>query len=276
LDDLELSYKQSDSAFHRMDAFSKTLYVLAISISAIFNTNLYVGVGLFVLTFVCAAFFSGVSLRTYWKFGRVILPFILILTCVFPFFYGGQLSIGSDEIAIRTPIKDLTWAALGFGALLGLRFIAIAIAGLTFAFTTHPTDMVQSYARKGMDYRLVHAPVLGLVLFPSFLQLGREISTTQRIRDLGQELGPIRRKWARMKHLGFAMLVMGLRRGQTQAMALDIRGYGAYKKRTFLRPMPQSRAGRIFGWTCFIVAIVYLVFQIGNLAGHMQWDLSLR
>jgi energy-coupling factor transport system permease protein len=257
-----------------MDPFSKTLYMLAVSISAIFNSSLYFGIGLFVLTFVCAAFFTGVSLRAYWKFGKVILPFILILTFIFPFFYGGQLSIGSDEVAISTPIKDLTWAALGFGALLGLRFLAIAIAGLTYAFTTHPTDMVQNFSRKGLDYRLVHAPVLGLVLFPSFIQLGREISTTQRIRDLGQDMNPVARKWARMKHLAFGMLVMGLRRGQTQAMALDIRGYGAHKTRTFLRQMPTSRAGRIFGWTCFIVAIVYLIFQIGNLAGHMQWDLG--
>jgi energy-coupling factor transport system permease protein len=257
-----------------MDPFSKTLYMFAVSTSAIFNSSLYVGIGLFVLTFVCAAFFSGVSLRDYWRFGKVIVPFILILTCIFPFFYGGQLSVGSEDIAIRTPIKDLTWAALGFGALLGLRFLAIGIAGLTYAFTTHPTDMVQNFSKKGLDYRLVHAPVLGLVLFPAFIQLGQDISTTQRIRDLGQNMNPVTRKWARMKHLAFGMLVLSLRRGQTQAMALDIRGYGAHKQRTFLRPMPTSRAGRIFGWVCFIAAVVYLIFQIGNLAGHMQWDLA--
>jgi energy-coupling factor transporter transmembrane protein EcfT len=68
------------------------------------------------------------------------------------------------------------------------------------------------------------------------------------------------------------MLLMGLRRGQTQAMALDIRGYGAHKTRTFLRPIPSSSAGRVFGWTCFVLAVAYLVLQLGNLAGHMPWD----
>jgi energy-coupling factor transport system permease protein len=275
LEDLELSYREADSPFHRMDPFSKTLYILGVSFAALFNSSLYVGVGIFLLTLVCAAFFTGVSLRVYWKFGKVIVPFVLILACVFPFFYGGQLSVGSDEIALRTPVKDLTWAALGFGALLGLRFLAIGLSGLTYAFTTHPTDMVQNFSRKGLDYRLVHAPVLGLVLFPSFLQLGKEISTTQRIRDLGEERNPLSRKWIRMKHLAFSMLVLGLRRGETQAMALDIRGYGAHKHRTFMRPMPSTRAGRIFGWAVFVAAIAYLVFQIGNLAGHMQWDMEL-
>ena len=275
MEDLDLSYRAADSPFHRMDPFSKTLYILAVSFAAIFNTSLYVGIGIFLLTFVCAVFFTGIPPKTYWRFGKRIIPFVLTLSIVFPFFYGGQLSVGSNEIAIRTPIKDLTWAALGFGALLGLRFLAIGFAGLTYAFTTHPTDMVQNFAKKGLDYRLVHAPVLGLVLFPSFLQLGKEISTTQRIRDLGQERNPISRKWTRMKHLAFSMLVLGLRRGETQAMALDIRGYGAHKTRTFMRPMPSSVAGRVFGWTLFVLAVVYLFFQIGNLAGHMQWDMEL-
>ena len=131
MDDLELSYKEANSPFHRMDPFSKTLYVLAVSTTAIFNSSLYVGIGLFVLTFSCAAFFSGVSLRAYWKLGKVILPFILILTFVFPFFFANQVSIGSEDIAIRTPIKDLTWAALGFGALLGSFILPMAFAPIS-------------------------------------------------------------------------------------------------------------------------------------------------
>ncbi|MQA84039.1 MAG: hypothetical protein GEV03_05245 [Streptosporangiales bacterium] len=272
--DLELSYKEAESPFHRMDPFSKTLFVIAVSFVAIFNSRLTVGVALFLFTFFCAAFLSGVSLRTYWTFGKVILPFIVILAVVFPFFYAGQVTAGSEAIAIHTPIKDLTWGALGFGGLLALRFLAIGFSGLTFAFTTHPTDLVQSFSRRGLDYRLVHAPVLGLVLFPSFLQLGRDISTTQRIRDLGHDTNWLTRKWRRMKHLAFAMLVLGLRNGQTQAMALDIRGYGAHKTRTFMRESPSSRAGKVFAWTFFAISVGYLILQFGSLSGAMPWDLS--
>lgn len=269
--ELELSYKQADSFFHRASPIAKMLYVVAVSFVAIFNQSLWVMAALVLFTVGCAAV-SGVSAGTYWTFGKVILPFIAILVVVFPFFYAGQATAGSDEVAISTPIKDLTWGALGFGAMLGLRFLAIGISGLTFAFTTHPTDIVHHFSRRGLDYRLVHAPVLGLVLFPSFLQLGQDISTTQRIRDLGQDLNPIKRKWVRLKHLAFAMLVLGLRRGQTQAMSLDIRGYGAHKQRTFLRPLPHSRSGTVFGWACFVMGVVYLVVQFG--AGAMPWDLE--
>jgi energy-coupling factor transport system permease protein len=270
--DLELAYKEADSFFHRMDPVSKLLYVTAVSFVAIFNSSLVVGLALFLLTFFCAAFLTQIPLRTYWSLGKVTMPFILILAFVFPFFYAGQVSTGSESIALRTPIKDLSWAALAFGALLALRFLAIGVSGLTFAFTTHPTDLVHGVSRRGLDYRLVHAPVLGLVLFPSFLQLAREISTTQRIRDLGQDMGWLRRKVGRLKHLAFAMLVLGLRRGQTQAMALDIRGYGAHKTRTFMRPLPASRAGKVFAWTFFAASVIYLVMQFTGNSANMVWN----
>ncbi|MQA79099.1 MAG: hypothetical protein GEV10_11595 [Streptosporangiales bacterium] len=272
--DLELSYRHADSVFHRMDPVSKTLFVLGVSFVAIFNSSLYVGLTLALFSLFCAAFLTGVSLRTYWIFGRVLLPFILILTLVFPFFHAGQVSAGSAEIAIHTPIKDLTWGALGFGALLALRFVAIGLSGLIFAFTTHPTDLVQSFSRRGLNYRFVHAPVLGLVLFPAFLQLGKDISTTQRIRDLGHDVNFVVRRYRRMKHLAFAMIVLGLRNGQTQAMALDIRGYGAHKTRTYMRPMPSSTGGRIFAWTFFAISLAYLALQLTSLSGAMPWDLG--
>lgn len=268
----ELSFIRGDSLAHRMTPFAKLLLVLSVSFVAIFNTNLYVGAALFVLCFLFAAFFTGVSLRQYWALGRIIVPFILILAVVFPFFYGGQATVGSDSVALRTPVKDLTWAALGFGTLLALRFLALGTAGLAFAFTTHPTDLVQSLSRRGWDYRLVHAPVLGLILFPSFLQLGREISITQRIRDLGQDTNWFRRKWIRIRHLAFAMLVLGLRNGQTQAMALDIRGYGAHRKRTFMRELPKHRGGNVFAWVFFVLSVIYLVYEFNP--NTMQWNIQ--
>ena len=269
---VELSFKQGDSLFHRMTPFSKLLLVLSVSFVAIFNTNLYVGIGLFLFCLAIALFFTGVPFRQYWALGKIIVPFVMTLAIVFPFFYGGQATVGSDAIALRTPIKDLTWGALGFGALLALRFLALALAGLSFAFTTHPTDLVQNLARRGWDYRLVHAPVLGLILFPSFLKLGRELSITQRIRDLGQNTNWLRRKWIRVKHLAFSMLVLGLRNGQTQAMALDIRGYGAYKTRTFMREVPRHRGGEIFAWIFFVLSVIYLVYQFNP--ATMQWNIQ--
>lgn len=271
---LELSFREASSPFHRMTPSSKLIFVIAVSFVAIFNRNMWVAIGLFLFNLLLAAFLTGVSLKAYWQLGKVILPFVVILFVVFPFFYAGQTTTGSaNEVVLRTPFRDLTWAHIGFGGLLAFRFLAIGVAGLIFAFTTHPSDLVQGLAKRGWDYRLVHAPVLGLVLFPAFIEMGREISITQRIRDLGQDTNWIKRKWMRLKHLAFAMLVLGLRNGQTQAMALDIRGYGAHKTRTFMRPMIKNRPGTIFAWVFFVFSVVYLILMWSP--DTMQWNMDL-
>lgn len=74
-----------------------------------------------------------------------------------------------------------------------------------------------------------------------------------------------------MRHLPFAMIVLGLRNGQTQAMALDIRGYGAHKTRTYTRTLPSSAVGRVFGWAFFVA---YLALQFTKLSGAMPWDME--
>jgi energy-coupling factor transporter transmembrane protein EcfT len=67
------------------------------------------------------------------------------------------------------------------------------------------------------------------------------------------------------------MLVLGLRNGQTQAMALDIRGYGAYKTRTFMRELPRHRAGDLFAWGFFVLSVIYLIVQFNPQT--MQWNM---
>ena len=109
-----LSFERGDSLFHQMTPFSKLLFILSISFVAIFNTNIYVGVGLFLLCFFVASLCTGVPLKKYWVLGRIILPFILILAVVFPFFYGGQATTGSDIVAITTPFKDFNMGGTGF------------------------------------------------------------------------------------------------------------------------------------------------------------------
>jgi len=113
---VELSFKKGDSLFHRMTPFSKLLLVLSVSFVAIFNTNLYVGIGLFAACLGFALLATGVPFRQYWALGKIIVPFVLILAIVFPFFYGGQATVGSDAIALRTPISEAGSESAGVGA----------------------------------------------------------------------------------------------------------------------------------------------------------------
>lgn len=256
---------------HQMSPYTKLLIILSISCVAIFNTSIYVASSLFLITLLSALFLTKISFRVYWGFGKIVLPFVIIISTVFPFFYGGQASMGSEEIAISTPIKDLSWAAITFGALLGLRFLTLCLAGLTFAFTTHPSDLVQNLSERGWDYRYVHAPVLGLILFPRFIKLALDILLSQKVRNLGYGMTSIRLKLLRFRHLVFAMLVLGLRNGQVQAMALDVRGYAAKKDRTYIRKSPGNAFTERLAKFILLLSIVYLIYHFNP--EFMQWNI---
>ena len=60
--------------------------------------------------------------------------------------------------------------------------------------------------------------------------------------------------------------------GRKAAMALDIRGYGAHKTRTFMRELPKHRGGDIFAWVFFALSVVYLVIQFNP--ATMQWNME--
>ncbi|MDE0359711.1 MAG: hypothetical protein OXI74_00935, partial [Rhodospirillaceae bacterium] len=59
---------------------------------------------------------------------------------------------------------------------------------------------------------------------------------------------------------------------QTQAMALDIRGYGAHKRRTFMRELPKHRSGDIFAWVFFVLSVIYLIYEFNP--ATMQWNIG--
>ena len=271
MDNFNITYQQGNSFIHQLSPYTKLMIILSISFVAIFNTSLSVAVSLFLFAFCSAIFLTNIHYKMYWNFGKIILPFVFIISSVFPFFYGGQVTTGSDIIAISTPFRDLTWSALGFGALLGLRFLTLAMAGLTFAFTTHPSDLVQNFTERGWNYRYVHAPVLGLILFPRFIKLALEILLTQKVRNLGFELKGFRKKIHRFRHLVFAMLVLGLRNGQVQAMALDVRGYASNKKRTFVRKSPGNKFTETISLIILLLSITFLISQFNP--QFMQWNI---
>jgi energy-coupling factor transporter transmembrane protein EcfT len=271
VDNFNLSYQHGLSPLHKLSPYTKLILILSISCVAIFNISIYIAILLFFITLASALFLTNISFKIYWSFGRVVLPFVIIISTVFPFFYGGQASMGSADIAISTPIKDLSWAAITFGALLGLRFLTLCIAGLTFAFTTHPSDLVQNLSERGWDYRYVHAPVLGLILFPRFIKLALDILLSQKVRNLGFGLGSIKLKLLRFRHLVFAMLVLGLRNGQVQAMALDVRGYAVKKDRTYIRKSPGNRITERWANAVLLLSIAYLIFHFNP--DFMQWNI---
>jgi energy-coupling factor transport system permease protein len=166
------------------------------------------------------------------------------------------------DLARRTRLLVLTAVAAGVGtalfgatggpvtgAAVALRILAVALPGVVLLATTDPTDLADALAQV---LRLPHRFVLAALAATRMLDvLGSEweaLGLARRARGLGGD-GPLGRL---RDHVGrvFALLVLAVRRATVLATAMEARGFGVSRRRTWARPSrlhPRDAAVGLYG-----------------------------
>lgn len=145
----------------------------------------------------------------------------------------------SSELARIGPLR-LTVEALGTGASLGLRVVAIGSVGAVFALTTDSTRLVDALVQQArVPPRFAYGALAAYQAIPRFSQDFTTLQQARRVRGL-------RASW----HPGLllALLVLAIRHGDRMALAMDARGFGS-GPRTHFRPI-RWKAGDV----AFVVA----------------------
>ena len=128
------------------------------------------------------------------------------------------------------------------GAAVGLRIVAIALAGVLALATIDPTELADALVQH------LHAPprfalgaLAALRMLPVLADEWRIIGLARRARGLEAGRNPfvaLRLGTGRL----FALLVAAIRRGTRLALAMDARGFGERPCRTLARPRDLVRA----------------------------------
>ncbi|MGE5573602.1 MAG: energy-coupling factor transporter transmembrane component T family protein [Bacteroidota bacterium] len=158
------------------------------------------------------------------------------------------------------------------GLVFGLRITGIALAGLLYVTTTHPTDMVQGLVKLGVPHRFGFMFLMSLQLMPIASREAGIIVAAQRARGL-----PDRSLLERLRGLValFVPLAVGsIERVEITAMTLETRAYG-----TGRRPTPLTEAH--FGTPDVVVlvlvaAAVVLALSTRILHGNITWMSGVR
>src|SRR3978361_2189009 len=112
-----------------------------------------------------------------------------------------------------------------------LRVLAIGLPAVVLFITIDPTDLADGLAQVlHLPSRFVLGGLAGLRLVGLFLDDWRSLQLARRARGVG-DAGRIRRFFS----LGFALLVLSIRRGSKLATAMEARGFGAQGRRTYAR-----------------------------------------
>jgi len=232
-----LGYMPRRSFVHRLDPLTKLTVLLCCATLAVTLTSELASLAL--LAFILLAYLgAGLNPLGAARRLRSLLGFILLIAAVQILFnpQGTTLLYLIPPLAPGLPpLLPLTTGALGNALLLSLRLINIILASALFVAATDPTLLAVALTRLRIPYRYCFLLVLTLRLLPLFEQEAATIRDAQRTRGIPLDRGAIRSLPTRIRYTLHPLLVSALSRVDTITLAMDGRGFGYAKTRTYLR-----------------------------------------
>ncbi len=120
-------------------------------------------------------------------------------------------------------------------------FVALPVA-ILFISATNPSEFAASLNRIGVSYRVGYSVSIALRYIPDIQRDYHNISQAQQAR--GVELGKNVKLWTRLKNVVtilMPLILSSLARIDTISNAMELRGFGKEKKRTWYMARPMKR-----------------------------------
>jgi len=205
--------------------------------------------------------FSGLSVRA--LLGRAwVVGLLAVAIAAFNVLFAAE-QLGTTAIAAG-PIR-IGAETLANGAGLGLRLLAIALAGILATATSDPTDTADALIQQGhVSPRFAIGVLAALRLLPMLARDGQVIAMARRARGVDAGRSPL----AALRLLGsrlMGLLVAAIRRASRLALAMEARGFGAKACRTVARP--QRMLVSDWAWVLGAVALAAAAVLISLLLG---------
>lgn len=219
-------YVDKQSYIHDIDPISKLLYIFfAIAVPIILPS--------LTVTFICMMISIALLLaakvlkKALPVFGFVLLVLVTVVL-IQGFFRAGN----------ETPLFHLgsfTFYQEGFlyGSLITLRVINIVGSFMILVLTTKPSDLVEALVRKGLSPRFGYVLISVFQIIPQMMSTMGTITDAQRSRGLETEGKLSVRMKAFLPLLG-PVVLNSLINTKERAMALEVRGFNARGKKTYL------------------------------------------
>ncbi len=193
-----------------------------------------------------------------------MLPFIAVSLSfmVFMLLLKGLEQAGTE---VQFFVFSYTRKSLSNILSLGLRILCISFSTLSFVLTTDPNDLVLSLILQlRVPYVHGYAALAAYRFLPALQNEVKGIRLAQEIRGIEWSKG-LKNRIASPFRVMMPMLTLAARKGERIALAMDSRGLGALKTRTFYKRTAITRRDVVFLILVlsFCAASVLLLLQLG-------------
>lgn len=238
------SYNYADTFIHRLSGLSKMVCFLFLTFASMFSYD--IRVVLFILLF--SAWLLAVS-RIQFQQIRLMVYYVLIfllVNAIITFFFSPEYGVeiyGSRTVLLKLFGRYvLTAEQLFYQITKFFKYASVIPLGMIFLFTTNPSEFASSLNGIGVNYKISFAVALTLRYFPDIQRIYIDISQAQQARGLELSAkAPLTDRFKNSLLIVIPLIFSTLDRIDVITNAMDLRGFGKKKKRTWYIRKPLDR-----------------------------------
>ncbi len=239
-----LNYLPRKSLVHDLTGTAKLAFFLLFTFAGMITYDTRVLIGLLVVSLAC---FKASRIRVKEiRFMLVFMGVFLLMNNFFVFVFDpaqGEAIYGTRHVLIPLPGRFAVTAEELFYLLnITLKyFIALPVA-ILFISATDPSEFAASLNSIGVSYRVGYSVAIALRYIPDIQRDYHNISQAQQAR--GVELGRKEPLFTRLRNAAgilLPLILSSLSRIDVIASAMELRGFGKHKKRTWYMKKPFAR-----------------------------------
>ena len=264
-----LAYEEKDTWIHSLSGVTKLLFFILWSVAGMVTYDTRILVVMLVIGLVIFK----VSKTEWRQVGTVFLfiLFFLSLNLFFIFLFAprqGCSIYGTETVLlVITERYTITAEQLFYEFNIMLKYFTVVPVALMFLVTTNPSEFAASMNRIGISYNAGYAIAIALRYIPDVQSDYTKIKHAQEARGIEMSgKAPFMKRMKSMANIIFPLLFSSMDKIDVVSNAMELRGFGKKKKRTWYmgKPLAKKDHVAIAFIICFVAAAMIITFYDGN------------
>ncbi len=239
-----LSYEKKDTWIHELSGVTKLIFFLLWSLTSAMTYDTRVLLVMIAVSLVVLKMSKTQFRQVSFVFRAILVFMVLNVIAIFVISpYEGCRIYGSRTDLVRLWGSCwLTKEQLFYLFNIVIKYFTIIPAVFTFLITTDPSELAASMNRIGISYKLTYALAISLRYIPDIQDEYHRIKNAQEARGIEMSgKAKLKDRIVRTASILFPLLFTTMERIDTVSNAMELRGFGKKKKRTWYSARPLKR-----------------------------------
>jgi len=255
------SYNIIDTPIHRLSGLTKLIAFLLLTFAVMFSYDIRVVllITIFSFSMLKLAQIKYSQIRLMVIYVAIFILINAILTYLFSPEEGVKIYGTRHEIIRFIGSYSITLEQILYQLTKVLKYISVIPLGIVFLLTTDPSEFASSLNRVGVNYKAAYAVSLTLRYFPEIQREYIDISLAQQARGLDlSHKAKLKDRFKNALIIIIPLIFSTMDRIETISNAMDLRGFGKYKTRSWYNSKKLTKEDFI----AVLVSLLIFLFTI--------------